>query len=99
MVTIALASLLIGRAFMGKGKIPVQAIGAVLGAFIFRLVYTIALRFDLPAYMLKLVSSVIVIIAIAGPYFRTQIPVIRRRMQRRSTPAGTAAEKSGKAVR
>ncbi|MBO5521314.1 MAG: ABC transporter permease [Eubacterium sp.] len=99
MVTIALASLLIGRAFMGRGKIPVQAIGAVLGAFIFRLVYTIALRFDLPAYMLKLVSSVIVIIAIAGPYFRTQIPVIRRRMQRRTAPAVTDAEKNGKAVR
>lgn len=31
MVTIALASLLIGNAFMGKGKIPVRAIGAVLG--------------------------------------------------------------------
>ena len=79
MVTIALASLLIGGTFMGKGKIPVQAIGAVLGAFIFRLVYTIALRFDMPAYMLKLVSAIIVIIAIAGPYLKAQMPLIKRR--------------------
>ena len=70
MVTIALASLLIGRAFMGKGSVLKRAVGAVVGAFIFRLVYTVALRFNLPAYMLKLISSVIVIIAISGPYFK-----------------------------
>ena len=70
MVTIALASLLIGRAFMGKGGITKRAIGVVLGAIIFRLVYTIALRFNLPAYTLTLVSSVIVIIAISFPYFK-----------------------------
>ena len=70
MVTIALASLLIGRAFMGKGGITKRAVGVVLGAIIFRLVYTIALRFNLPAYMLKLISSVIVIIAISFPYFK-----------------------------
>ena len=52
MVTIALASLLIGGVFTGKRKIPVQLIGMVLGAFIFRLVYTVALRFDMPAFML-----------------------------------------------
>ena len=78
MVTIALASLLIGNAFMGRGSILKRAIGAVLGAFIFRLVYTIALRFNLPAYMLKLVSSVIVIAAISGPYFKKRLPEYRR---------------------
>ena len=72
MVTIALASLLIGRAFMGKGSILKRAIGTVLGAFIFRLVYTVALRFNLPAYMLKLISSIIVIIAISFPYFKAK---------------------------
>lgn len=84
MVTIALASLLIGNAFIGRGKILYRAMGAVLGAFIFRLVYTIALRFHLPAYMLKLVSSIIVIIAIAGPYLKSQWPILKRRMTHRS---------------
>lgn len=79
MVTVALASLLIGRAFLGKGGLLSRAIGAVLGAFVFRLVYTIALRFNMPAYMLKLVSSIIVIIAISAPYIKTRIPVIKRR--------------------
>ena len=85
MVTIALASLLIGGVFAGKGKIPLRACGAVLGAVIFRLVYTIALRFNMPAFMLKFVSSVIVIVAIAGPYLKQQLPMLRRRWQHRKT--------------
>lgn len=79
MVTIALASLLIGRTFMGKGSILKRACGVVLGSIIFRLIYTIALRFNLPSYSLKLVSSIIVIIAISGPYFRKKIPQYKRR--------------------
>lgn len=87
-VTVALASLLIGNAFLGRGKIFVRAIGAVLGSIIFRLVYTIALRLNMPSYMLKLVSSVIVIIAISAPYIRKQIPMIRRKYGRRSEKEG-----------
>lgn len=84
MVTVALASLLIGSTFLGKKKMPLRIFGMVLGAFIFRLVYTIALRFNMPAFMLKLVSSVIVIIAISGPYLKKQFPLLRRRLQNRS---------------
>lgn len=80
MVTIALAALLIGRTLIPRGGICIRAIGMVLGAFIFRLVYTIALRFDMPPYMLKLVSSVIVILAIYLPYLKRQWPTMRRRM-------------------
>ncbi len=81
MVTVALASLLIGRAFFGRGKIPLRAVGVVAGSVVFRLVYTIALRFNIPAYMLKLVSSVIVIIAISGPYLRRQLPIVIKRIR------------------
>ncbi|MBQ6325983.1 MAG: ABC transporter permease [Clostridia bacterium] len=88
MVTVALASLLIGGVFMGRRSIPVRAVGAVLGAFVFRLVYTIALRFDLPAFMLKLISSVIVVIAISGPYLKKQFPTIKRRLSARFGRAG-----------
>lgn len=80
MVTIALASLLIGGTVLGHGGILVRAVGMVLGSIIFRLVYTVALRFNMPAFMLKLVSSVIVILAISGPYVKKQWPQIRRRM-------------------
>ena len=69
MLTIALASLLIGRMFFRKGGVSLGVIGAIIGAILFRIVYTFALRLNMPASMLKLISSVIVIIAIAGPYF------------------------------
>ncbi len=80
MVTIALASLLIGQTFMGKGSIAKRAVGMVLGSIIFRLVYTIALRLNMPAFMLKFVSSVIVVLAIAGPYLKTQLPMLKKRL-------------------
>ena len=80
MVTVALASLLIGGVFFGKHRpIPLRAVGVVLGAFLFRLVYGLALRMDMPAFMLKLVSSVIVVIAISTPYLRKQVPLMVRR--------------------
>ena len=72
MVTIALASLLIGGVFFGKRKIAVRAIGAVIGAIIYRLIYAAALRLNMPTFMLKAVSSIIVILALSGPYLRKQ---------------------------
>ena len=80
MVTIALASLLIGGTILGKGGIFVRAVGMVLGSFVFRLVYTVALRLNMPAFMLKMLSSVIVILAISGPYLKRQWPQLKRRM-------------------
>ena len=68
MVTVALASLLIGNTIIRKNSSILKPVSAVLGAVIFRLVYTIALRLHMQAYMLRLISSVIVVIALAGPY-------------------------------
>ncbi len=86
-VTIALASLLIGATLLGRGPIALRALGMVLGAFLFRLVYAIALRLHMPAFMLKLVSSVIVVLALSIPYFKSQWPMLKRRLAHRS-PAG-----------
>lgn len=81
MVTIALASLLIGGVFLGRRALPLRIFGMILGAFVFRLVYTVALRFDMPAFMLKLVSSVVVVATISVPYLKRQYPLFKRRMQ------------------
>jgi putative ABC transport system permease protein len=87
MVTIALASLLIGSTILGRGGILTRATGMVVGAFVFRLVYTVALRLNMPAFMLKLVSSIIVILAISVPYLKSQWPMIRRRLTHRGEGA------------
>lgn len=83
MVTIALASLLIGGTFVRSRRMGFRILGTIIGAFIFRLVYTVALRFNMPAYMLKLVSSVIVIIAISGPYLKSRSPELLRRLEKK----------------
>lgn len=91
MVTIALASLLIGGTVMGRGGVFKRAVGVVLGSVIFRLVYTVALRLNMPAFMLKLVSSVIVILAISVPYLKTRLPMLRRRMAHAKGKGGEGA--------
>lgn len=91
MVTIALASLLIGGTVMGRGGVFRRAVGVVLGSVIFRLVYTVALRLNMPAFMLKLVSSAIVILAISIPYLKTRLPMLRRRMAHAKGKGGEGA--------
>ncbi|MDD6022718.1 MAG: ABC transporter permease [Oscillospiraceae bacterium] len=67
MVTIALASLIIGETIFGKKTIPWRAFGVIVGACLYRVVVAIALRFNLPATALKLVSATIVAVAISYP--------------------------------
>ena len=67
MVIIGLASLIIGETVFRGRKIWVKALGAVVGCIVYRFIIAIALRLDLPSECLKLVSAVIVAIAIALP--------------------------------
>lgn len=80
-LTVALASLLIGRVLARRGGILLRAAGAVAGAFLFRLIYALALQLDMPAYMLKLTSAVIVALTIAVPYLKKQYPLLLRANQ------------------
>lgn len=74
-VTVALASLLIGTLFFRKRGITLKVIGAIIGAILFRFVYTLALKLDMPASYLKLVSAIIVVIALSARYIKD--PVLR----------------------
>ncbi len=73
MVTIALASLIIGETILGKGSIRTRIIGVIAGSCLYRFIVAIALRLDVPAESLKLVSAIIVAVAIAFPYLKQQI--------------------------
>ncbi len=70
MVTIALASLIIGETIIGKGGVIRKVIGVVLGSCLYRLIVALALRLNVPAEALKLVSAIIVAIAISFPYLK-----------------------------
>ena len=67
MVIIGLASLIIGETLMPKGKTWMKVLGAVAGSIVYRFIIAIALRLDLPSESLKLISAVIVALAIGLP--------------------------------
>ena len=67
MVIIGLASLIIGETIFRGRKTWVKVVGAVVGCIVYRFIIAIALRLDLPSECLKLVSAIIVAIAIALP--------------------------------
>ncbi len=70
MVTIALASLVIGTTLFGRGRMLTRILGTVAGSIIYRFIVALALRLNVPTQAFKLVSALIVAIAIAAPAAR-----------------------------
>ena len=79
MVTIALASLIIGETLSGKRVMLRRILGVVLGSCLYRFIVSIALRLDVPTEAFKLVSAIIVAIAIAAPQIRSLIAYQRKK--------------------
>ena len=79
MVTIALASLIIGETIIGKGSMLKRVIGVILGSCLYHFIVAVALRLNVPAECLKLVSSIIVAVAIAFPYLKKQAVFYRQK--------------------
>ncbi len=81
MVTIALASLIIGETLVGKkGSIGRHLLGVVIGSCLYRFIIAIALRLNVDASCLKLMSAIIVAIAIGSPKIREMIRFQKRKM-------------------
>lgn len=66
MMVIGLASIIVGTTFIKKEKIIFQLVAVVFGAIFYRAVLTVALQLGLPSGYLKLLSAVLVIVAIAS---------------------------------
>ena len=79
MVTIALASLIIGESIIGKGGMLQRVTGVILGSCLYRFIVAVALRLNVPAECLKLVSAIIVAVAIAFPYLKKQMNFYRQK--------------------
>ena len=88
MVTIALASLIIGETLLGRGSIPVRIVGVIFGSCLYRVIVAIAMRFNLPASALKLVSALIVAIAIASPTLRQLVGFQKLKWKRKAQYGG-----------
>lgn len=81
MVVIGLASLIIGESLFGRGGMWAKAVAAVIGSVIYRFIIAIALRANVPSECLKLISAVIVALAIATPAMKENLAFKRRRSQ------------------
>ena len=84
MVTIALASLIIGETLTGSGSMKKRTAGVVFGSCLYRFLVAVALRLNVPAECLKLVSAVIVAAAIAFPHLKKTAAFTRQKMSARS---------------
>ncbi len=79
MVVIGLASLIIGETVLGRGALWCKVLGVLAGSIVYRFVIALALRLDLPSECLKLISAIIVGLAIALPAIRANRQKSRRR--------------------
>ena len=87
MVVIGLASLIIGETLFSRGSMWTKALAAVAGSVIYRFIIALALRANVPSECLKLISAVIVALAIAAPALRDKAAMNRRRAKNRKEDA------------
>jgi putative ABC transport system permease protein len=74
MVIIGLASVIIGETIFGRRSVTIGLVSAAFGSILYRIILAFALKIDIfPAYALKLISAVIVIIALSGPSIKAII--------------------------
>lgn len=66
MMVIGLASIIVGMTLIKKDKIAFQLVAVVFGAIFYRAILTIALQLGLPSGDLKMLSAMLVVVAIAS---------------------------------
>ena len=85
MLVVGLASVIIGQVFFGKRSVTLGIFSAVAGSLIYRLILQAAYKVDMPSYAVKLLSAVIVVIALS-------IPLVRRKIAERRAERGEEGE-------
>lgn len=77
MIVIALASLIIGDVFIHGRGVLTGLLAAIVGALLYRLLIALILTTSLPTSYLKLISALVVTVAIAVPTLRRRYGVSR----------------------
>lgn len=86
MLVVGLASVIIGQVFFGKRSVTLGIISAVVGSLIYRIILQAAYKIDMPSYAVKLLSAVIVVIALTLPLLK-RIVTERRANRKEETEA------------
>ncbi|HHX87731.1 MAG TPA: ABC transporter permease, partial [Firmicutes bacterium] len=79
MVIIGLASVIIGEVLFGTKSLLRRLTSVILGAILYRLVIAFALELGMPPTDLKLVSAVIVTLALSMPTIKQRLYVLKKR--------------------
>ena len=72
-VVIGFAAVIVGEALVHPRGVASMLVLALLGTFAYRLFIVLALRIGLPPGNLKLVTALLVILALAVPYVRKMV--------------------------
>ena len=79
-LVVGLASVIIGEVFGGRKGVTAGLAASILGSVIYRYIIALAMRANVfPAYMLKLMSALIVMIALSIPAIRHSIGLVRQK--------------------
>ncbi|WP_419822684.1 ABC transporter permease [Anoxybacterium hadale] len=79
MLVVGLASVIIGQALFGKRGVTIGVVSAVVGSVIYRIILQGAYQIDMPSYMVKLLSALIVTIALVMPLTKEKMNTMRIR--------------------
>lgn len=87
-VVVGLASVIIGEVLFGRRSLSFGLFSAVLGAVVYRFIIAIVLKIGIfPAFALKLVSSIVVALALSVPAVKHALRLRRRKKQGRKEAA------------
>lgn len=82
MVVIGLASVIIGETLLGRRSVTIGLVSSAVGSILYRVIIAFALKIDLfPSYALKLISAVIVAVALSIPSIKANIQQNKRRRE------------------
>jgi putative ABC transport system permease protein len=85
MMVVGLASVIIGEVFFGRRSVTIGFLSAICGSIIYRLIIALALKSDFfPAYALKLISALIVIVALSLPAVKGRLHLFNLRREAKS---------------
>lgn len=96
MVTIALASLIIGQTLFGKGGMFRCVLAVFFGSVIYRFIIAIALQARIDPAFLKLISAVIVGLAISLPTLKSYVNLQKQKTAYRRRKGGLHRAAAGK---
>lgn len=78
-VVIGLASIIIGEVLFGRKSITISVLAVIAGSIVYRLLIAFVLEMGIDQQDLKLISAIVVMIAVSYPAAKTYLSIFRRK--------------------